>query len=195
MTSMFWYGILGFVSMFLYGLNSVEKYSDRMGSLRMVGGGLVGLSLLEYIPSVEKELVPGGAVGFGILAGIFAVLLIYTNVIASDPGAWKRAAKQEEAPSKAELVDTGIYGICRHPGGWWMTGLCLCLYISGGMAWMTTIVYIGLYLAVTYYNDAEVYPEIVPGYKNYKKRVNFLLPTFKKKDAAKTAKTGKGKKK
>jgi len=88
-------------------------------------------------------------------------------------------------------VDSGIYSICRHPGVWWMTGLCLCLYMSGGMPWMNTIVYIALYLAVTWYNDSEIYPETIPGYENYKKRVNFLLPSFQKK----TAKTTKGKKK
>ena len=72
---MFWYGVLGFVAMFLHGLNTVKKVNDRMGSLKMVGGGLVGLSLLEFIPSTERELIPGGAMGFGILAGIFALLL------------------------------------------------------------------------------------------------------------------------
>ena len=92
---MFWYGILGFVSLFIYGLNTVEKYSDRMGSLKMVGGGLVGMSLLEFIPSAAKQLIPGGAVGFGILAAVFAGLLIYTNVIAGEKDAWKKAAKQE----------------------------------------------------------------------------------------------------
>ena len=101
---MFWYGIFGFVALFIHGLNSVEKYSDRMGSLKMVGGGLVGLSLLEYIPTAEKEMIPGGALGFGILAAVFALLLIYTNVIAADPGAWKRAAKQEKDPDKEVLV-------------------------------------------------------------------------------------------
>jgi len=188
---MFWYGILGFVSLFIHGLNSVEKYSDRMGSLKMVGGGLVGLSLLEYIPTAEKEMIPGGAIGFGILAAVFAVLLIYTNVIAADPGSWKRAAKQEKGPAKEELVDTGLYGLCRHPGVWWFVGLCASLYLAGSMPWMTTLVFIVCYGAITLYNDNEVYPETIPGYKNYKKRVNFLLPTFQKKDS----KTTKAKKK
>ena len=192
---MFWYGILGFVAMFIHGLNAVKKVNDRMGSLKMVGGGLVGLSLLEFIPSAEKELIPGGAIGFGILAGIFAVLLLYTNVVAGDPGSWKRAAKQEKGPVKEQVVDTGLYGLCRHPGVWWMTGLCLCLYMSGGMPWMNTIVYIALYFAVTWYNDSEIYPELIPGYENYKKRVNFLLPTFKKKGSKPAANTAKGKKK
>ena len=192
---MFWYGILGFVALFIHGYNTLGKYSDRMGSLRMVGGGLIGMSLLEFIPTVDKEPIPGAALGFGVLAAIFGVLLIYTNAIASDPGAWKRAAKQEKEPAKVEVVDTGIYGICRHPGVWWMVGLCLSLYIAGSMPWMNTLIYIFLYGAVTFYNDNEVYPETIPGYKNYKKRVNFLLPTFKKKEATKTTKAGKGKKK
>ena len=180
---MFWYGILGFVSLFIYGLNTVEKYSDRMGSLKMVGGGLVGMSLLEFIPSAAKQLIPGGAIGFGILAAVFAVLLIYTNVIAGEKDAWKKAAKQEKGPEKAKLVDTGIYGVCRHPGVWWFTGLCICLYMAGGMPWMNMLVYIVLYGAVTFYNDTEVYPYTVPGYKDYKRRVNFLLPGFRKKDS------------
>lgn len=185
---MFWYGILGFVAMFIHGLNTVEKYSDRMGSLKMVGGGLVGLSLLEFIPTADKEMIPGGAIGFGILAAIFAILVLYTNLIAGEKGAWKRAAKQEKEPVREKVVDTGLYAYCRHPGVWWFTGLCVSLYLSGAMPWTTTLIYVVCYGAVTYYNDNEVYPETISGYKDYKRRVNFLLPSFQKKSSTKNNK-------
>lgn len=185
---MFWYGMLGFVALFIYGYNSVSRYSDRMGSLRVVGGGLVGLSLLEYIPGKERALQPWMAPVFGVLAAVFAALLIYTNLIAKDPGAWGRAAKQEKEPPKAKLVDTGLYGLCRHPGVWWMAGLCVCLYLSGGMPWMTMLLYIALDWAVAFYNDREVYPETIPGYKDYKKRVNFMFPEFTGRRKSKTGK-------
>lgn len=189
---MFWYGVFGFVALFIHGINSVSHYSDRMEMLRMVGGGLVGLSLLEYMPGKERALLPWMASVFGVLAAVFAVLILYTNVIAWNPGAWKRAAKREKEPDKETLVDTGLFALCRHPGLWWMAGLCVCLYLSGGMPWMTMLLYIALYGAVTFYYDSEVYPETIPGYKNYKKRTNFLFPDaagfarcFGKKDRSK----------
>lgn len=79
---------------------------------------------------------------------------------------------------KLPLVDTGAYGVCRHPGFWFL----LIAYVSLSVIFFSfkavlfSIIVSTLNLLYIYVEDVFIFPKTIYGYDDYKKRVPFLVP-------------------
>lgn len=171
----FWLGIIGYVCILLFDLNSVSHNNDRMETLYAVGGGFIGLGLLGEISSTKSALPGALRIVFGILAGVFFILLTYAAFFAGKRSNWKPKDRGEKWWQK-ELAYTGVYALCRHPSVWFNVLMCVCLSLSAGLSWYTTVIYslLGFLLAV--YEDINVFPEVIKDYNFYKTKTPFLIP-------------------
>ena len=76
------------------------------------------------------------------------------------------------------IVDSGTYGLCRHPGFWWLTLLVVCLGLLKGVEryYITMILMTALDFLLVFVQDRFIFPRVFPGYEEYRKRVPFLIP-------------------
>ena len=174
------YGLLGFVSIFLYDLNNLEHNNDRLESLYAVGAGLLGLSLGTKALSgaaADNGMPTAVRIIMGVLALGFFALLVHSSLIAGGRTSWKFGAqKSSDRWWEKKLVSTGVYALCRHPSVWWMIFLCLCLVPSVGLELFTALAYSGLSVLLALYEDKRVFPKLMAGYDSYKKTTPFLFP-------------------
>jgi len=177
-----WYGLLGFGAIVLYDINNLNRNNDRLQSLYGVGGGLLGLALIDQInQGVQKtNLTPMWLrIVFGALAAVFFVLLVYATMYAGGRMRWGRQAegKKNDHWWEKDLSDRGLFALCRHPAVWLLFLMDMCLVVAVGMDYVCAIIYNVAGLLLAYYEDRNVFPELIKGYDRYKKTTPFLLPT------------------
>ncbi|MBQ3275584.1 MAG: hypothetical protein IJH47_00815 [Oscillospiraceae bacterium] len=174
-----WYGLLGFGSILLYDINNVNHNNDRLQSLYGVGGGLIGLAVLDQI---NQGVQKGSStplwlrIVFGVLAAVFFVLLVYATLFAGKRTRWGRQAEKTRWWEK-DLADRGLFALCRHPAVWLMLLMNLCLMGAVEFDYLVVILFNTAGLLLAFYEDRYVFPELMKGYENYRKTTPFLLPT------------------
>lgn len=114
---MFWYGILAFGVFLLHDLNCKSHNNERLLSLFPVGAGLLGLSILSQAQGGQAALPAAVRIIMGVLALFFLVLLVYTVFFAVQPKKQDRKKQASRPWWETPLVDTGVYALCRAPGG------------------------------------------------------------------------------
>ena len=174
-----WYGLLGFGAILLYDINNVNHNNDRLQSLYGVGGGLIGLAVLDQI---NQGVQRGSStplwlrIVFGVLAAVFFVLLVYATLFAGKRTRWGRQAEKTRWWEK-DLADRGLFALCRHPAVWLMLLMNLCLMGAVEFDYLVVILFNTAGLLLAFYEDRYVLPELLKGYENYRKITPFLLPT------------------
>lgn len=75
-------------------------------------------------------------------------------------------------------VKSGSYGLCRHPGFWWLSFFSLSVAILRGLdLYIFSIsLMIGLDLLLIVIQDKYVFPRLFTGYDAYRKEIPFLVP-------------------
>jgi len=78
----------------------------------------------------------------------------------------------------SDIVRTGTYALCRHPGFWWLVFLVLAIGgLKGFTAYFVPIfMMISLDLLLILLQDRYTFPKVFPGYDDYKMSVPFLIP-------------------
>lgn len=107
---------------------------------------------------------------------IFAtIFLLY--LLKSLFGSFSNSEAYADKPENREVVDTGIYALCRHPGVLFFAGLYMCLHLGISLPLKDAIIYITLNVILAVLEDKFFFPEFLEGYDKYKKKVPFLFPT------------------
>lgn len=83
-----------------------------------------------------------------------------------------------DAPRRTS--EKGLYSLCRHPGIPLFAGLYICLHFGAGLTLSDALVYIFCDLLLAVFEDAVIFPRLLGGYDDYKKRVPFIIPRFYK---------------
>ena len=177
-----WYGLIGFGAIILYDLNNVNQNNDRLESLYSVGAGLIGLAIFMQLfmneEAVGSSLPLWIRILTGTLAGIAFVLLAYSSLYAGKRNRWgHRSGEKSSRWWERELADTGLYALCRHPSVWLLMLMCFLLVPAAGFPYVGATIYSVAGLLLAYYEDRNVFPEVVKGYSQYRKTTPFLLPT------------------
>ena len=89
-----------------------------------------------------------------------------------------RIAKRKLGLGPADIVSSGTYRWCRHPGFWWFAILVVALGILRGFSgnFMTILLLIAFDLLLIFIQDRYTFPKVFCGYDAYKKSVPFLFP-------------------
>lgn len=168
-------GCLAFVLLYIFDLNKVIFFSGILNYLFPLGIGLLFASALGimlsntgiYEVSLIRKLVFGtlSLVSLAILLSTLFLWLPFVNT-------YMRTNRQDE------VIDTGMFALCRHPGVIWFFFLFLFLWLASDnimMLW-ATIIWTVTNVLYVYIQDRWLFPKTFKGYETYKTKVPFLIP-------------------
>ena len=156
-------------------LNSKEKETEQsvvvMLSLAMFLGGFI-VSALDYRFGWSK--MPAAVV---IVAAV--VLLASYGLYAEVMRENAYLSRTVEVQENQKVVDTGLYGIVRHPMYSVTTLLFLAIPLVLG-SWIGFIIFLvyPMILVKRIRNEEKVLEEGLPGYKEYKEKVRYRMVPF-----------------
>ena len=118
--------------------------------------------------------LPDGVVWFGVIVFLLSYLM-FAEVLRENQYL-SRTVKVEE---DQKVVDTGLYGIVRHPMYSASTSLFLSmsLVLNSWISFLIMLVYIPLIMK-RIRNEEKVLEEGLPGYKEYEKKVKYRMIPF-----------------
>ena len=116
-----------------------------------------------------------GPVCIGAAAAFLVFYALYAEVLRENTYLSRTVEVQEEQ----KVIDTGMYGIVRHPMYMVTVGLFLAMMLSLGslISFGIMLLYIPL-IAKRIRNEEEVLMEGLPGYKAYMRKVRYRLIPF-----------------
>ena len=140
----------------------------RSGYLAVFGG----LGLWIFLPSSANTPDSLLSAALIVTAAASSVLLFWSVFI--EIGIERK--KHDLGP--ADVISSGSYGHCRHPGFWWFAILIIILGILKGFSgnFLTILIMIGLDLLLILFQDRYTFPMVFRGYDDYRKAVPFLIP-------------------
>ncbi len=167
-------GTLGFLFILLF-----DVYTLKIAGFKRKVTGVAGVVLIAYSTIAvalvsEKIAIP---VSFRIAAGILcaaaAFLLVYSLFLELPFSKTYGGAKYS-----SELVDTGTYALCRHPGVLWFGLMFLFFFYATGAKLLIPagIIWTAVDIIHVYIEDKFFFPKMFPGYKNYAKSTPMLIP-------------------
>lgn len=88
------------------------------------------------------------------------------------------AERKKHGLGPADVISSGSYGLCRHPGFWWFAILIIALGILKGFSanFPTILIMTGLDLLLIIFQDSYTFPKVFRDYDDYRKAVPFLVP-------------------
>jgi protein-S-isoprenylcysteine O-methyltransferase Ste14 len=147
-----------------------SKRVAALGTLPLFGGAL--WLIFRQPPDLP---LPPFSVPLGIALAILGALLVVYSLLIDLP-----FQRTYVAPgASTELVTTGTYALCRHPGVLW-TGLLfagLVLASRTSLMLYAAIIWYALDLLHVYVQDRYLFPGQFPDYRRYQRATPVLWPT------------------
>ncbi len=156
-------------------LNAKEEQSEQKtvialsGIMFLVGFVVAGLDYRFQWIKLPEWLVIVGAVVFVIAYGLYAEVLRENTYL----------SRTIEVQENQKVIDTGLYGIVRHP----MYAVTLILFLSMPIV-LGSVISFMVFLAYPFIiagrikNEEKVLEEGLAGYKEYKQKVKYRLVPF-----------------
>ncbi len=156
-------------------LNAKEEQSEQKtvialsGIMFLVGFVVAGLDYRFQWIKLPEWLVIVGAVVFVIAYGLYAEVLRENTYL----------SRTIEVQENQKVIDTGLYGIVRHP----MYAVTLILFLSMPIV-LGSVISFMIFLAYPFIiagrikNEEKVLEEGLAGYKEYKQKVKYRLVPF-----------------
>jgi protein-S-isoprenylcysteine O-methyltransferase Ste14 len=162
-------------------------------AVRGLGYGLVALALLFFAYPAAAAIsqaadAPERSIAFLrerpaqfylllALSLAFAAMLFWTVFLELALG------KRKFRLGKRDVFSRGSYGVCRHPGFWWLVLYLLPLGIIRGFSTtiFTILLVVFLNFLLVSIQDLYSFPRFFKDYEAYRKKVPFLIPKFIKK--------------
>lgn len=134
----------------------------------------LGLVMLCYATAARLSLDKLSVLWCGAAAVFFALELyaLFGSFSVSE------AYTSIEAPRQTS--ENGLYSLCRHPGIPLFAGLYICLHLGAQLPLSDVLVYIICDFFLAVFEDIVIFPRLLDGYDDYKKRVPFIIPRFYK---------------
>lgn len=168
-------GCVAFILMLIFDLNKIRLDHRYLNSLFMAGILLLlfcsaAIALNDY----NSQILTFWKWITGILALFSLILLIYT-LFGAIP--FKKTYIEYE---RNNVVHTGIYALCRHPGVLWFFFfyLFLALTLESRLMLIAALVWTFMDLVYVFIQDRWIFPITLDNYQTYKKEVPFLLPNL-----------------
>lgn len=174
------YVVLGAISFVIYFFFDIYTLRNEIKKKMIFGiSGIFLLLFSTYKIIVSSEKVTYFSPTMRLISGILfiaSLLLLIYSLFLEIPFS-KTYGKSEH---NTELVDTGTYALCRHPGVLWlglvffflyfMTGVYLVIY--AGVTWsLINVIYVIL-------QERFIFIKMFPSYKEYIKTTPMLVPNI-----------------
>jgi protein-S-isoprenylcysteine O-methyltransferase Ste14 len=170
-------GCLAFLFLYIFDFNKItfiHKYLNIcfLAGVLLLAYATLGI-LLSDLPIFELAL--GLRLIFGLLA-LLSLLLTFYSLFFALPFSTTYVAIE----SRNQVIDTGMYAVCRHPGVIWFLSFYIFLWLASGksLIFWATIVWTGMDIVHVYVQDRWFFPKNLIGYTQYRRRVPFLIPSL-----------------
>ena len=156
-------------------LNAKEKQKEQNIVIKLSGlMFLVGFILAGLNYRFEWHVLPAG-VSIGAAVVFLLAYLLYAEVLRENT----YLSRTIEVQENQKVIDTGLYGIVRHP----MYSVTVVLFLAmpwvlgSAIAFLVFLVY-PFIIAKRIKNEEEVLEQGLKGYKEYKEKVKYRLIPF-----------------
>ncbi len=171
---MVYLGCAAFLAFFWGDINDWKLHQKWLSWLFPAGVVLLAISVIAQ-SSISKGLIHVLWIQILVLGfGAFSLWMLIKCLFFSFPA---KDAYIEPGKTRAVCTD-GQYGICRHPGVWWLFFLMLSLNIAAGLPLSSLMIYTVLNLLLVLFEDRIVFPSVLSGYVQYCRKVPMLVPCF-----------------
>lgn len=168
-------GALSFIFLFLFDFYTLTNEGLKKKIFGILGLGLFIYSALMVTITSERVYLPMGlrAVAFLFWVGS-GTLLIYSLFL--ELPFVKTYGKNQHSK---ELVDTGTYALCRHPGVLWFGLMFFFFFLTTGAKQLIAagIIWTSIDVFHVYLQEKLFFPKMFPRYKDYMREVPMLIPT------------------
>ncbi len=172
MIALLW-GCVGFGVLYLFDFNKVKKIHPWINSLFSVGVALLAFSTVTILTNQTTDFILSNnlKIVFIIFAFLSACVMFYALF-----GALPFKSTYVSGQGN-QVVDTGFYALCRHPGVWGFFFTYLFLFLVSGKWLMlyATILWTLMDIIHVWVQDRYFFPKTLTGYIDYQKTTPFLL--------------------
>lgn len=167
-------GCLSFIPLFAYDALKLKKSSKYIALLFLLGACMLLISTILLLRNAYALYRPGNWV-FIVLSVFFFLLEVYSLFIELSIVA---AYIQTEAN---QVVDTGTYALCRHPGVLWfgLMYLFLALAFPSVEFFLCALCYTAMDIAYVIFEEKFIFSKRIHGYRDYMKSTPLLIPNKK----------------
>jgi len=166
-------GAIGFFSLYLHDVSQIWKKNRLTRFFSIIGYTAVTAAVIFLVTSTPAAGLGNLEFYIGIgLSLISLSLLIYSLFIELS------CMSEFRPPENRKVVNTGTYGLVRHPAFLWFTSLILSLNLI-----FMSVTFFALSMSLVcmdfilvFIEDRFIFPSLFPDYDQYKKEVPFLWP-------------------
>ncbi len=168
-------GCAAFVFLYIFDLNKIFGFHRFFNLFFGIGIVMLGVATLGVSLRGEQDFFFPGAlhIFFWILAlGSFG-LLLYALFFALP------FSKTYVELNKAnQVIDSGMYALCRHPGVIWFFMMYMFLWLASGrwLVLLAGLIWTVMDVIHVYVQDRWIFPKTLEGYDKYQQRTPFLIP-------------------
>ena len=170
-------GAIAFIFLFLFDIYTLKNVYMKKRIF-----GILGLSIFTYSSVVvtitsEKLYIPLAIQIVAFILWIAAFALLIYSLFLELPFV-KTYGKSVHSN---ELVDTGTYALCRHPGVLWFGLMFFFFFFATGAKQLILagIIWTSIDVFHVYLQEKLFFPKMFPKYKDYMREVPMLIPTGK----------------
>ena len=170
-------GAIGFLFILLFDIYTLKSEGLKRKVLGVLGIALIAYSAVMAEAASEKILIPGVLKAMAwMLFAAAAFLLVYSLFLELPFTKTYAGAKYS-----SDLVDTGTYALCRHPGVLWFGLMFLFYFLATGAVLIIPagLVWTAIDVVHVYIEDRLFFPKMFSGYKEYSKSTPMLIPNRK----------------
>ena len=167
-------GTVGFFFILLFDVYTLKNDGLKRKTLGLTGVVLIVYSAIMAAVASEKIAIPAGLrITAGILWAAAVFLLVYSLFLELPFSKTYGGSKHS-----SELVDTGTYALCRHPGVLWFGLTFFFFFFATGAVLLIPagIIWTAVDIIHVYFEDKFFFPKMFPSYKNYSKSTPMLIP-------------------
>lgn len=174
------FAVLAFIAFFLFDVNSVRLRLRTLQILFPLGALCLLIATWTEARTAFQQTAPLDGIDFVWLAfsAIHAILLVYALFFAI-PFSASYTNSLNVGPRT--VTRTGLYGMCRHPGVWFLA--CSMFFLALAMSTSRMWLFVGLVSALNLlyvgFQDVWTFPHIFSDYDDYRQCIPFLLPRLK----------------
>lgn len=163
--------VLGVLGFFVIAMGDVNDVFFKLKPLKLCFP--LGFAMLVAATAARLSLTEPSIL-WCAAAAVFLLLELYALF-----GSFSVSEAYVSSDKPRTTSENGFYSMCRHPGVPLFAGLYICLHFGVGLPLLDAFIYVALDVILAAFEDIVIFPRLLDGYADYKKRVPFMLPRFR----------------
>lgn len=166
-------GSFAFVCLIVFDFNKIYGKYNALNAFFAIGVGFLiyaSITLITHYPAdFAVQLVY--QILFALMSALSGLFMLYALF-----GALPFTKTYVEVNDN-NVIDTGVYALCRHPGVWGFFFMYFFAFLASGrfIVLIACLVWTGLDIIHVWLQDIIFFPKMLKGYPEYQKSTPFLL--------------------